>query len=300
MTLYLQKLARRAMGQEEPVRTRSASPYAQLPPLAGISSDPVAIDIGQESSVRTASSYSERSPKMPFTAEVHAGSLPSADIRFGVEPNDRQDRLESASSMSEDSIKSKFPAGEDSAIAQHESPAQMQEANPSTDTVKDSNSAPGFDSVGVEKGAPLELPSRKLLRRITDEIEAPPLSSGSAGLSRLGKVLKSQTHKVDGEEQKETGGEHGEAGGHRQFRPEPLLPLNQWADDMRGLTAGVLSTPYVNNGGSVEETTEVHVHIGRIEVTAVHEAAPGKAAARRRQPPMSLDDYLARRHGRHS
>jgi len=46
----------------------------------------------------------------------------------------------------------------------------------------------------------------------------------------------------------------------------------------------------------VEETTEVHVSIGRIEVTAVHEAAPApKRAPARGQRALSLEDYLARR-----
>lgn len=41
---------------------------------------------------------------------------------------------------------------------------------------------------------------------------------------------------------------------------------------------------------------EVHVHIGRVEVTAVREPAPAKPRTRTpgRQP-MSLQDYLARR-----
>jgi hypothetical protein len=47
--------------------------------------------------------------------------------------------------------------------------------------------------------------------------------------------------------------------------------------------------------GTTEERTDVHIHIGRIEVTAVHEAAP----PRRRPTPtaslMSLDAYLAKR-----
>ncbi|HEF4760892.1 TPA: hypothetical protein SAN82_003339 [Pseudomonas putida] len=42
---------------------------------------------------------------------------------------------------------------------------------------------------------------------------------------------------------------------------------------------------------------EVHVHIGRIEVTALHEAAPAKPPPRTPQPSLSLDDYLARRKG---
>lgn len=41
---------------------------------------------------------------------------------------------------------------------------------------------------------------------------------------------------------------------------------------------------------------EVHVHIGRIEVTALQDAPVAKPSARGRQP-MSLDEYLARRQG---
>ena len=46
--------------------------------------------------------------------------------------------------------------------------------------------------------------------------------------------------------------------------------------------------------------TDVHVHIGRIEVTAVQDAAAPKPTARHGRPPMSLDDYLARRQQRGS
>jgi hypothetical protein len=52
------------------------------------------------------------------------------------------------------------------------------------------------------------------------------------------------------------------------------------------------------HGGRVEETTEVHVSIGRIELTAIHEpAAPAQRPAARRKAPVSLDEYLARRQG---
>lgn len=43
---------------------------------------------------------------------------------------------------------------------------------------------------------------------------------------------------------------------------------------------------------SPDAPDEVHVHIGRIEVTAVQETPP-KRAARSRPPPVSLDEYLA-------
>jgi len=47
------------------------------------------------------------------------------------------------------------------------------------------------------------------------------------------------------------------------------------------------------------ESTEVHVHIGRIEVTAVPESSPTRPARRPRREPMSLDDYLAQRQRGH-
>ena len=45
------------------------------------------------------------------------------------------------------------------------------------------------------------------------------------------------------------------------------------------------------------EPTEVHVTIGRIEVTAVREPAAAPKPAARRNAPMSLDEYLAQRRG---
>ena len=43
------------------------------------------------------------------------------------------------------------------------------------------------------------------------------------------------------------------------------------------------------------EPTEVHIHIGRIEVTAVHEASPQRPKPKARQTAMSLESYLAER-----
>ncbi len=79
---------------------------------------------------------------------------------------------------------------------------------------------------------------------------------------------------------------------------EPLLPWAQSARERFRPTAGAsmnnLGRP---SAGMVEETTEVHVSIGRIEVAAVHEPTPPRPAVSRRNAPMSLDDYLAKRHG---
>ncbi|MDD5410696.1 MAG: hypothetical protein PHF31_04665 [Methylobacter sp.] len=80
--------------------------------------------------------------------------------------------------------------------------------------------------------------------------------------------------------------------------PPPLLPLKNSA-----YPSALNSTAVAQRGeprgsawqSQVEETTEVHVSIGRIEITAVHEAPPPKRQAPATAKPMTLDEYLARR-----
>ena len=92
--------------------------------------------------------------------------------------------------------------------------------------------------------------------------------------------------------------------------PAPLLPpaMERGAATHRQTAAGItqhgipraphalqplrqpLATP-----ATAAEPTEVHVHIGRIEVTAITQPQPAKPAARQRTQPLSLDAYLARR-----
>ncbi|TVO59011.1 hypothetical protein [Denitromonas halophila] len=70
--------------------------------------------------------------------------------------------------------------------------------------------------------------------------------------------------------------------------PEPLLPAHAGSVAPR-TTEPARSTPVA------AEPTEVHVHIGRIDVTAVQAPAPPRRPARSAQAPMSLDAYLAKR-----
>jgi hypothetical protein len=51
-------------------------------------------------------------------------------------------------------------------------------------------------------------------------------------------------------------------------------------------------------GPTDAEPTEVHVHIGRIEVTAVQESAPKRTKAPPARKSTSLDDYLVKRQRR--
>ncbi len=92
--------------------------------------------------------------------------------------------------------------------------------------------------------------------------------------------------------------------GHEAPRPTPVPTIEPLLPPTRPAPAPDRPNPAANSPdrtgtapGAVQETTEVHVSIGRIEVTAVHEPAPARPAAPRRNAPMSLDDYLAKRHG---
>lgn len=76
--------------------------------------------------------------------------------------------------------------------------------------------------------------------------------------------------------------------------PTALLP----PEPVTAPYAASASTPIANNRpapASASEPAEVHVHIGRIEVTAVQAPDPPRRPARSGQAPMSLDAYLAKR-----
>jgi hypothetical protein len=81
--------------------------------------------------------------------------------------------------------------------------------------------------------------------------------------------------------------------------PDPLLPP---VDDREmpvrtrpSRTSPVEKSSGLSGPAASSEPNEVHVHIGRIEVTASTEPTAAKRPARRGTPPLSLDDYLARR-----
>lgn len=86
----------------------------------------------------------------------------------------------------------------------------------------------------------------------------------------------------------------------RREEPAPLLPPQPGAaghaaplaQTVRGPAAFALR-PAPQTAASPE--TEVHIHIGRIDVTALHEAPRPKARPRERTQPVSLDAYLAAR-----
>ncbi|QKE63246.1 hypothetical protein HNE05_07700 [Aquipseudomonas campi] len=75
--------------------------------------------------------------------------------------------------------------------------------------------------------------------------------------------------------------------------PAALLSPRPVAPSQAVTAAPLASAPPIPS----PQPDEVHIHIGRIEVTAIQESAPSKRASRKGAAPLSLDDYLARRKG---
>jgi hypothetical protein len=80
-----------------------------------------------------------------------------------------------------------------------------------------------------------------------------------------------------------------------------LLPLMKPAQAVAWSTPGTMQRGNVDRSMQTNQTqergeeTEVHVHIGRIEVTAVHAAPQPKRRVQEKPRPMTLDEYLNRR-----
>jgi hypothetical protein len=82
--------------------------------------------------------------------------------------------------------------------------------------------------------------------------------------------------------------------------PAPLLPLLPQAAAQalartHSLQAAASAAARSAAPAIASPETEVHIHIGRIDVTALHEAPRPKPRARERAQPVSLDAYLTAR-----
>lgn len=72
-------------------------------------------------------------------------------------------------------------------------------------------------------------------------------------------------------------------------KPDPLLPSAAVVQLSRPVATAL------SPATAADSPNEVHVHIGRIEVTALQSAEPVRSKTRGAQPAMSLEDYLLRR-----
>lgn len=83
----------------------------------------------------------------------------------------------------------------------------------------------------------------------------------------------------------------------RRADPPPLMPARAPEAGHASSPAQVPPTVTAWTAARSEATAEpeVHIHIGRIDVTAVHETPRPRAKPRERAQPVSLDAYLAAR-----
>lgn len=86
----------------------------------------------------------------------------------------------------------------------------------------------------------------------------------------------------------------------RRAHPEPLLapraaPRTASSGALPPAAGVARSRAATAPAGAAEDVTEVHVTIGRIELTAVQEAPRPRLKSARSRKPQSLDEYLARR-----
>jgi hypothetical protein len=78
--------------------------------------------------------------------------------------------------------------------------------------------------------------------------------------------------------------------------PEPLLTPQSISPPAGPPRIGVLAEAAAPSRSiRTDESGDVHVTIGRIELTAIHETPRAKTPAPRQAPQVTLDDYLARR-----
>lgn len=84
------------------------------------------------------------------------------------------------------------------------------------------------------------------------------------------------------------------AGTWSRIAPAPPKPARGGGMRLPGASSAFDARPQPGQADPAA-TDEIHIHIGRIEVTAVQEAATPRARERAATAPMSLQDYLDRR-----
>jgi hypothetical protein len=250
MSGFLRRLAARAMGIADPVRTAASLPFAGAPSLVE-ESLPVAADAAPLA--KASGADVERKPA------VFPSVYPIAEPLAG------------------------HPSGH---TAMREEPAIGKKAEQSTDRGQDTTVV--AKTKGISSNAPT--------------VEPLPLLPARREVGALRSFAPDR--ETDAKDSEGTGFETLTRSGPMSIPTGPnellLPPLAR-----RSITIGLFEReghrperrPAGSRAATVEETTEVQVNIGRIEVTAVHEAPVAKPAPRRRNAPMSLDQYLARRQG---
>lgn len=159
---------------------------------------------------------------------------------------------------------------------------------------------------------PLQAPSRPVLTGVEPFAAVPQQPHGTyptaeemqpSATTRSTPMPQAATHTAAGDVRAGSAPQPAHALPQRNA-PEPLLPPARAAAPAPGkLPAQSRMAAGRSWAGAVapmaaSQDTEVHIHIGRIDVTAVHEAPRPKARTRERAEPVSLEAYLATRNAK--
>lgn len=251
----LHRLAARAAGTALPVRSDARLPFG-----AGTWGDTVTTQVDAAATTAIASPLAP--PPTARTGPAGAAAAPATDLQTAPE-------LEIA-------------ARADHVDFEQRAPSQRRASAETTAKRREERLPPRLVREDPDSRAPIEPPPARVAdvrtRLQRDEIAALPPSLAQQATPFIAAPASFQS-------------------GHAE--PERLMPaaipllMPATASAMTGQPAWAGHSPA--RAERVDEPTEVHVHIGRIDVTAVHEPA---APLRRRTgaaAPMSLDTYLAKR-----
>jgi len=258
MTGFLQRLAERATGAAHPLRAVSTAPFAPLPDLPEEMPQPV--------EVMNVAKTDVASPMLAAAKPAQTGQKPGQGVSaHPSQPHPGQPYPSQRSKVMTSGVEHADYSGAlarcPAALEPHGEASTIRSASTPPTTLMPRNT-----SVASSPADEVETKPPSLLQAHRETVSGQPESRATA-LETLAKI-------------------------------EPLLPLAQPArEPFRSAAIASNGNPERRPAGLIEETTEVHVSIGRIEVTAVHDPAPPKPVATRRNAPMSLDDYLAKRHG---
>ncbi|CAH1748525.1 protein of unknown function [Thauera humireducens] len=152
--------------------------------------------------------------------------------------------------------------------------------------------------------APLLGPIARKPGRLTEPADAPAQSPGarSPGARSPGRESSGQATarpaaplpEVSEPASRPASGVAPGAGTWSRIAPAPPKPARGGGMRVSGTSSAFEARPQPGQAGPAA-TDEIHIHIGRIEVTAVQEAATPRARERAATAPMSLQDYLDRR-----
>lgn len=147
--------------------------------------------------------------------------------------------------------------------------------------------------------APLPGPIAREPGRLTEPADAPAQSPGarSPGRESSGQTTArpaAPLPEVSDPASLPASGVAPGAGTWSRIAPAPLKTARGGGMRVPGASSAFDARPQPSEAGPAA-TDEIHIHIGRIEVTAVQEAATPRARERAATAPMSLQDYLDRR-----